>query len=550
MTDSKNSELPIEVVKTTIKDKAVVICEYLKSFYDRLVYQSIESSELTRQLDVMIEYYSSDDVEHYCRQTIYDLSGKTKKFNVGSILYLLERRRIIIHDGALHIMFEAGALRLEDPRCEEWISSEFAIERKERERLFETLSILEGLRTTSNLKTGAQYNPTIPSSFNANWLKFSDCIFDLEKQTVLALTGDELYMTQVQINYKDIDKLALMHVRNLLLFIADYNPVTYNRMLQMMTHPYTKKNLEKMFLLVGKGGNGKGLFLQLMGRLYGSHSYTTKALSELYKASVTTKEANLSRLLPAKVGLFEEEEEFNETIFNRYYKGLADGGSENVRVLGKNGRTMANRATLYAATNYAKLGSISSDDMAFHRRMVITDFTNTFITSEDMKLVTLGLEYANLPILLKLVAEDYDPTMFDDGVKRDRNTFEQRYSDNVEGAVFRNPITQFANICDNLGLQSDMFDAKYRVKLEAVNIAGGGSSQHALIKQMKDFVTPSMIGDVPHVRFTKYAFKRYVSKDMSIEDFPFHDKIDLDKLHELSQKSIRVTKLAYDLGLR
>lgn len=553
-----------------IKDDANDIAVYLEEFYNLIREVSNEDHTLNAGLEHLIKYYRSEGVQNYTEALIYTDNNGKKEFNEASIFYLLERRRLVIHGGFIYVVFAHGVNRLDDEYTKDKIKLEFGIlHDKECGQLVNMISMLNAVRKTEDKLTGDIMTRTVPSSYNPNLVRFSDCDVDLKTLKTIPISYNSIPKKRLERKYalsmneqKNVDT-----IRQLLLFIADYDVLLYNRLIQFMGYAFTKKQMEKMFILLGEGGNGKGVFLQLMDVLYSGDSFRTSSLLEIAKGNSVTKDSAYSAMLPSKVSLIEDESDFSAKTFSEVYKSFADGGSAQVRQLKQNSKSLSNQSVFYVATNYTEFAGYAAGDNAFTRRVQFADFTNTFITKADTDLVTsvlgnVGREGAvcNFVNMLHIVTDDFDPSLtYKKNANRlgDRNKFETRKSVFVKNLAIQDTDTRMERFAECLlnkerlfedcGIElSQLFqltDCPVDNAKDLGNLLKGVDKRNCSMKR-------GGRGGAAKLVLGSLWYKMLVLGNVAPTDFAFHKDVDEAKMFEIvSSGRIRVTQLAHQLGL-
>ena len=150
---------------------------------------------------------------------------------------------------------------------------------------------------------------------------------------------------------------------------------------------------EKALFLYGSGGNGKSVFIDVIGKLIGPENFSTQPLKAL-----STNPNSRMQLRFKMANLLEEMGQFHEDMF----KSLTTGGYITSKQLYKDETQFKNYAKLIIACN--TLPSFSKYSKAFMRRLLIVPFD--FVPKKNNPYLRAEL-YEELPGILNWAAHGY-----------------------------------------------------------------------------------------------------------------------------------------------
>lgn len=223
---------------------------------------------------------------------------------------------------------------------------------------------------------------------NPHFLCVNNGILDLRKIKegkikLLPHTPEMVFLNKLNIGYNpDADCPKIMAFLNQIIREEDLNLLQ-----EMVGYTLWKDySIQKAFVLLGEGNNGKSTFLQLLTKLLGKHNVSSVSLQELENnrfaaASLYGKLANIYADLPSKI--------LRNTS---KFKMLTGGDIITAEQKFKNPFKFYNHAKIIFSTN--ELPRTHDDTAAFFRRWILIDFPNRF---EDDKADTHILEKIATP---------------------------------------------------------------------------------------------------------------------------------------------------------
>jgi P4 family phage/plasmid primase-like protien len=138
---------------------------------------------------------------------------------------------------------------------------------------------------------------------------------------------------------------------------------------------------QKVFLFVGKGANGKTLFVSAIAEILGDYGVTLP--SDIFKP----KKQDMSReraLFPLIGKRFVVIEEAPSALDENLVKQVTGGGSLYARQLFKEGFEFKSYAKLFFVSN--EIPSLKDVSLAFKRRLSVIKFTESFVERADLDL--------------------------------------------------------------------------------------------------------------------------------------------------------------------
>lgn len=523
------------------------IIRYLDEFMNIIAKRFDSETEIGSRIKKLIEFHQEEpNVTYYSK-----IKDETKKgnqmFSLASVMYLLEQRRVVISSGSIWLTSKSGTISLRSQGALNLLTTEFGLTNSEGVTLINNvIGALESLTKHVDLETGDMIITKIPKSYNKNMVCFEDVMIDLSNLKPTKIDLEVIPSVQLHTKFYEYDIIGVQRLKELLLFIADYNPEEYKRMLKILAYSYTHSELEKMFLMLGKGRNGKGVFLQFVSKYCMQRAYSMSSMHKMRKSSSSSKESEMIEILTAQATLVEEELEFTKSLFDECYKNLVSGGSETGRKLGNNATTIPNNSVFYVATNYSDFSDIQSDDYAFLDRVITTDFNNKFVTKEDRKLVSEVLNtknkhfhFKNILTLLVLELGKEESLTF---IETQRSTYAKnstfgKASDDLESVLAT--VKEYNHL-----LIHESGSVNMTILSNLVN-----RSTETLFDIFSEY-NPEEVSfeDSVYANFEPSILRRYFTLNATPDDFWWSSMLDLSKLDGVATDE-RVTKVMYDLNL-
>lgn len=213
------------------------------------------------------------------------------------------------------------------------------------------------------------YKPREAIGCELNKVPIANGVFDIETETVEPYTKEMIFLSKHPV--KQLDCLLMENPIDIFL-----NQVTENQEFSLLLKEvagycfYRGMPFQNFFILVGRGANGKSVYLNLLRRLLGEENVSNQSLQALSEggfaiASLYNKNANIFGDLPAKA--FQDVGKIKE---------LTGGDTIEANQKFKEYIKFKNYAKLISSCNEVPETPDQSD--AFFRRAIIINFPNSF----------------------------------------------------------------------------------------------------------------------------------------------------------------------------
>jgi putative DNA primase/helicase len=220
-----------------------------------------------------------------------------------------------------------------------------------------------------------------------NKVPIENGLFDIETETIEAYDPKYVFLTKHHI--KQVDTYLMENPID-----AFLNQVTESQEYALLLKEiagycfYRAMPFQNFFILVGKGANGKSVYLNLLRRMLGEENVSNQSLQALSEggfaiASLYNKNANIFGDLPAKA--FQDVGKIKE---------LTGGDTIEANQKFKDYMKFKNHAKLISSCNEVPETPDQSD--AFFRRAIIINFPNSFQENPNPNLLNELCEEANL----------------------------------------------------------------------------------------------------------------------------------------------------------
>lgn len=533
-------------------DNPQAILEYLQEFRSLASSIMTNESELIALLDQSIQLWKNGS-EAYRYQQLYQRESKKRaSFNYTSIIYLLERRKLVLYGGVIHIVTSTSVVPCYSSSAKNLLKLDYGLSSVEVTGLLTELSQLDGLAQYIDKRTGQLRKSKFPKTYNPNLVGFDDILIDMRFLKKLPYEQTSIPAFRLHADYTDYDQKEVADIKKLLMFIADYNHDNYHRLCQMLAFPYTRPTPELMFVLLGKGGNGKGVFLQLIERLCQYNSHKMASMAKFMRSSSVSRESEMLDILTSKATLVGEETEFSKTVFDSVYKNLIDGGTETGRKLQNDTVSMENKSVIYSATNEFDFEGLSSTNNAFDRRMRFTDFTNSFISDADKALVkVLGdkTDESNYGVvhflnLLHLLMDELEHCS-------DLHIIPQVSSQFITNQAISESKTELYEFLSDLKVFENILVTRGNIPISAIEQVLHKWNEVEVNQFINNNEELDLIyyDDEACIVFSERLLTRKILQSAKPEDFIFHTSVNQTKLMNLCKQPIRITEVFYKLGL-
>jgi len=207
-----------------------------------------------------------------------------------------------------------------------------------------------------------------------NILNLKNGLYDLETNELSKHNPEKFVTTQIPVDYVKGAKPE----RSLEFIKAVLQPEAINMAQELFGYClYRDYQYHKIFLLHGRGGNGKSTFLNLLSRMIGTENISTETLQDLVynrfsKSALFGKMANINADISA-----------TKITQTGIIKQLT--GQDRITAERKHQRAFqfSNYAKLIFSAN--ELPSIKDDTDAMIRRVILFDFSKSFIGDDEVK---------------------------------------------------------------------------------------------------------------------------------------------------------------------
>jgi putative DNA primase/helicase len=214
---------------------------------------------------------------------------------------------------------------------------------------------------------------------NYNLIPLENCIYDFEKQETIEFNPDKIFLAKHPITWNNEEYYGT-------------NPI--DTFLEQITHSqedmlllkelagycfYRKYPFQNFFMLVGKGSNGKSVYLNILKKMIGDENYSSLSLQILSEGGfelsyLYLKNANIIGDLPRKA--------FQDV---GHIKELTGGDTITCKQKFKNPMKFRNYAKLISACNEVPETPDTTD--GFFRRAILINFPNSFEGRENRNLL-------------------------------------------------------------------------------------------------------------------------------------------------------------------
>jgi len=212
------------------------------------------------------------------------------------------------------------------------------------------------------------------SEFNSNpyLINFENCIYDVNEGVRIPHESQYLFTTQIPTEYNPKLEYKGSEIEKFVLEITGRDKKKIKLIQEMFGYCLFKKyNIQKAFLLVGEGANGKSTLLELLIRMLGIDNVASASIEDIASGNrfvcyrMYGKLANIS----SEVG----KKSLKSTSL---FKGATGGDKLTGEQKYKDAFEFYNYAKLIFALN--KVPTVIDDTTAFYRRWIPIEFSQTF----------------------------------------------------------------------------------------------------------------------------------------------------------------------------
>jgi len=234
--------------------------------------------------------------------------------------------------------------------------------------------ILEGIRQTGRLR---RVKPT-----NSGWIQFKNGVFDLETNRVFEASPDNFFVSQIPHKLGDSEETPILDK-----LFEEWQPDKAELLKEICAYCLVDDYpIQRIFALIGPGGNGKGQFMKFIKRLLGFDNVVGTDLDRLSDSRFEA--SKLYKKKAAFVG------ETNYTLSKTSMLKLLTGGDTiSGEFKGRDPFDFVNTAKIIIATNGLPVTTDRSE--GFYRRWCLIEFKNKFCDGKDIIDTVPEIEYQN-----------------------------------------------------------------------------------------------------------------------------------------------------------
>lgn len=234
--------------------------------------------------------------------------------------------------------------------------------------------ILEGIRQTGRLR---RVKPT-----NIGWIQFKNGVFDLETNRVFEASPDNFFVSQIPHKLGDSEETPILDK-----LFDDWQPDKAELLKEICAYCLVDDYpIQRIFALIGPGGNGKGQFMKFIKRLIGFDNVVGTDLDRLSDSRFEA--SKLYKKKAAFVG--ETKYTLSKTSM---LKLLTGGDTISGEFKGRDPFDFVNTAKIIIATNGLPITTDRSE--GFYRRWCLIEFKNKFCDGKDIIDTVPEIEYQN-----------------------------------------------------------------------------------------------------------------------------------------------------------
>jgi P4 family phage/plasmid primase-like protien len=210
------------------------------------------------------------------------------------------------------------------------------------------------------------------------YFTFNNKIFDLENNKFIEPKIEYYISNSCGYNYNDFINKDDEILFNKLLCQIQPDEIQRKYYLQALSTSLLGKQIDKLFILTGKGGNGKSLMNNIMEKILGDYSYKlqSKALCEDMKTGANPEIAKMHN----KRFIYVQEPDKDKKINSSVMKEITGSNTLNVRECYSNKTLINLKCSLFLECN--NIPKIDEVNDAITRRIRIIDFPSKFLEKE------------------------------------------------------------------------------------------------------------------------------------------------------------------------
>ncbi|MFB6144692.1 MAG: phage/plasmid primase, P4 family [Candidatus Nanohaloarchaea archaeon] len=193
-------------------------------------------------------------------------------------------------------------------------------------------------------------------------------VYDLEEEELLDHSPEFFFTHKIPVNYNQDAECPNIHEFLNEIVETEEDVKTLREIAGYLLLP--DYAISKAFMLIGKGSNGKSLYLELLKKLVGARNYTNKSLQELEEQRFATHQ------LYGKLACFDDDLPSDKLKRTSKLKKLTGGSDIAAEVKYGDSYDFKNFAKLVYACN--ELPRTEDDSDGFYRRWILVEFPYKF----------------------------------------------------------------------------------------------------------------------------------------------------------------------------
>jgi len=267
-----------------------------------------------------------------------------------------------------------------------------------------------------------------PKPVPVEWLQFNDKLINLKSGEEVKPSPDYFITSPVPWSLGESEDTPVIDG-----LLNQWAGVDAHKLLELMSYCLLRDYpIQRIIVLLGSGGNGKGSFLRLLRRLLGKDNITSTDLGKIGVNRFET--AKLYNKLVCEIA------ETNVSLlkYTSTLKRLTGGDLIDAEFKNKNPFTFENHAKLIIATNSLPMTLDKTE--GFYRRWLIIEFANKFTDGKEITNEIPEVEYSNLcRKLVRILKELLDRGSFtNEGNVDDRKNRYEYYSNPLKTFIEEN----------------------------------------------------------------------------------------------------------------
>ncbi len=298
---------------------------------------------------------------------------------------------------------------------------------KDKYSIVEWIHPVIRMRIIDTLKV---YAGTKPKEAPKTWIQFKTQVYDIETQKTMDATPEYFHTNPIP-HKLGASEETLTIDRLFSEWVGQRAETLYEMFAYCLLRDYP---LQRIFVLLGTGANGKGTYMSLLRRFIGEENVTSSEIDMLAAPEARFERAKLMNKLVCTVG------ETNVGILKStsILKQLSGGDLIGAEIKNKNPFTFINFAKIVVCSNALPMTLDKTE--GFYRRWLIVEYPNKFGEGEDPNSKITDTELENLcrrcvNTLARLLKEK---KFSSDGSVEERTKRYEDYSNPLRRFIFEN----------------------------------------------------------------------------------------------------------------